>query len=130
MNYKPFDQEKWAAGDQIQFRNGQTDIELFYSSIRASSGNYPPLISIDASGIHRFHSLNGKFTPEDNGNGFDLVMAPKKVTYYFASWSGEHCQPSGRFASMMHPIRKWIEDHYGPLVGRQNYQIHTIEIEE
>jgi hypothetical protein len=84
MKYKPFDHELFSLGHPVQFRNGQTKLEVYYSAIRAS-GNYPPVISIDSSGIHRFHMIDGRLIPEDNGNGFDVVMMPKEVEYWVAT---------------------------------------------
>lgn len=128
-NLKPFDLEKALAGDPVVTRDGKSvsQITLF----KGVAESYFPLVSVHETGYYIYSLIDGTQSSNSNSNSaLDLFMAPKKVKYYFASWTGMSSHHEGRFTSPLHPDKNFIISNYGPFTGRENCIIHEIEIEE
>lgn len=129
-NFKPFDLEKWRAGDKIQFRDGRPVHEIFFSAHRNELGRMS-ILSVDDEGNIRCHHENGIFNILMAESALDLVMAPKKVKYWFASWATRTDQFFGpkRYATDLYSSKEIMMNALDAF-SWENAIIHEIEIEE
>ena len=125
-NFKPFDLEKWRAGDKIQFRDGRPVHEIFFSAHRNELGRMS-ILSVDDEGNIRCHHENGIFNILMAESALDLVMAPKKVKYHFISWENTKDAISRRRSSSLFLDK---EDLISAYPNQPGALFHEIEIEE
>ncbi|ACU61317.1 hypothetical protein [Chitinophaga pinensis] len=135
MNYKPFDPERAKQGDPVILQEYPNDTSSYLATLIREPDSDPKVhvIKMTEPSGHQYIILvtDRGVAYGENGRNFHkaIVMAPKKVTYYFVSCQNEW----GRYASQMSTVeadadniaREWAKEPR--MLGIQK---HTIEIEE
>lgn len=124
-NLKPFDLERALAGDPVVTRSGRSVTQLHLFNIET---HYPLHAVVDGVCIVLSFTKGGRHEKMADEHVHDLFMAPKKVTYYFATWRERDLEY--RYSSVIHPSLDYIKKSYLPTHSTKDYQIHSIEIEE
>lgn len=82
-NLKPFDLSRWKAGDEIMYRDGKEVLDAHYFGHKVVKF---PLLALAWDGSFTSHLPDGGFDRWGSEHPRDVVMKPKKVKWYFASW--------------------------------------------
>jgi len=124
ITLKSFDLARWRTGDEVMYRDGKEILDMHYYE---HDGLIFPIHALAWDGSFTSHLPNGSFDKRDTEHPRDIVMKPKKVKYYFASWdiSLENTRgTSGLF------INKRVVEDFIKAISCTNTLIHEIEIEE
>lgn len=123
-NIKPFDLTRWRAGDEVMYRDGKEILDMHYYD---HNGLIFPIHALAWDGSFTSHLPNGRFDRYDTEHPRDIVMKPKKVKWYFASWGSE--SEEVRLTTELFVTKHLVEVLVKEAII-SNPLIHEIEIEE
>ena len=90
MTLKPFDPERWKAGDPVRCRDERYKIlQLIHEPTARPYHRLIAFLTYDGlpSELHTFYDNGTKFTEGVNGS-YDIMMAPKKTIWWERRYRG------------------------------------------
>jgi hypothetical protein len=125
-NLKPFDLARWKAGDEVMYRDGKAILDMHYFNHEQLIF---PIHALAWDGAFTEHLSDGAFNRWGGCHPRDIVMKPKKTTYYLATYKYPQGEPH---ISAPYKEQKDRDDIYNAWIKYPIASVtkHQIEIEE